>query len=514
MSHPGLSPGQAPDLSTHPVERMGPRRLLVLVILGTVLLFGYLGSYRTLGSHEVFVAVPAREMLATGDWIVPRYGQVPRLQKPPLAYWVVATAGLISGEITELTARVPSAISACLLAALIGAWARRWYGANVGWAATLIQLTSIWVITYGRRAEVDVLLCLLTTGGLAVFALAPRATKVRHWFVRWIGIYALIAIAWLAKFHFGAAMVIGPIVLSLAWERRFRELLHLLNPLGLALLALAALAWPLSVLQSLPGAAETWQAETIGRAMGESGFAPPWYYVAPLLILTLPWTPCIFSGIRSSWISARKDACPRERFLWCWIGAQGAILLASPSKHPNYLLAVLPALTLIGARPLSNWISRIDWLNRGQLRPALLVLAVCGLALIGLARVFPTRDHRSHAARFAREIRGEYPAPLNIHVYRMTRAVGGMDPVVFYLGLSTRRISTSQELADRLQQQGPLFVVSYKETIEELGKSYDVVPVSQMRVGDHSVPPKHTPLVLARVSSTVSTAHRPLRQQH
>lgn len=511
MSSPDRPPGPAPDLPPGSPERVSPRRVVALVVLGTVLLFGYLGSYRTLGSHEVFVAVPAREMLASGDWIVPRYGEIPRLQKPPLAYWIVATAGLVTGEVSELTARLPSAFSACLLACLVGAWARRWYGPTAGWAAALIQLTSVWVITYGRKAEVDVLLCLLTTAALATFALAPRELSPRRWFVRWIGIYSLIAVAWLAKFHFGAAMVIGPVVLFLAWQRRFRELLHLLNPAGLVLLSLAALAWPLSVLRSLPGAVETWQAETIGRAMGQSGFVPPWYYLGPLLLLTLPWTPWLIAGMRSSWTRARKEGCSREQFIWCWIGAQAAILLASPSKHANYLLAVLPALTLIGARPLAKGVSRIGWLNRGRLRPALLVVSTCCLAIIVLARVVPARDHRSHAARFAREVREEFPSPLKIHVYRMTRAVGGMDPIVYYLGPSTRRVSTARELDDQLQRQGTLFVVSYDKTIKELSSSYNVATVSRMNITDKNAPPKHPPLVLARVSPTLPTANRTLR---
>ena len=164
----------------HPISfnanRRSQRRLLLLaaivVAISCVVMFYELGDSKTLASHEVFTAVPVRGMLRSGDWIVPRYGGIARLEKPPLGYWVAATSAVVFGEVSEWSVRIPSAVSALVLAGLIGIWAGRWYGREAGLAAGLAQATSVWTIIYGRKAEVDMLLCLLIT--LALFLLAEN----------------------------------------------------------------------------------------------------------------------------------------------------------------------------------------------------------------------------------------------------------------------------------------------------------------------------------------------------
>ena len=93
--------------------------VLLLALIAGIVLWYELGSSRTLVSHEAFAAVPAREMLLSGDWGVPYYGGLPRLKKPPLAYWVVATSALVFGELSEWTARVPATFAALGLALII-----------------------------------------------------------------------------------------------------------------------------------------------------------------------------------------------------------------------------------------------------------------------------------------------------------------------------------------------------------------------------------------------------------
>ena len=120
--------------ASHPARRevrddQSVRRRVCLASVGvalfaSIVLFFELGDHRTLGSHEVFTAVPAREMLESGDWIVPTYGGLHRLRKPPLGYWVTASSSWLIGESSELSARLPSAVSALLLVGLVGWWWR------------------------------------------------------------------------------------------------------------------------------------------------------------------------------------------------------------------------------------------------------------------------------------------------------------------------------------------------------------------------------------------------------
>lgn len=347
---------------------------LSICVVGMVTVFFQLGSYRTLGSHEAYVAVPTREMLSSGDLIVPRFGGLPRLEKPPLSYWVAAASVRIFGEISEWTLRFPSALSAILLAALIGFWARRWYGSAAGWGAAISQLTAIYVLIYARKAEVDMLLCLLTTAAIYLVAMQmPNEPRARS-FIRWTGIYTLLGLTWLAKFHYGTAMVLAPVCIYFGFRQEYRRFRDLLNPVGLALFAAAIIVWPWLLMQQIPEAMALWKAETVGRATGGLGHQPLWYFVIPILWMVLPWTPYALAAAVPSWrrawpkdLSGANDSFrsrvlrgdSREQFLWIWFLTNLAIVSLSADKHRHYIMAGLPMISLLAGQRfalLAKWV--------------------------------------------------------------------------------------------------------------------------------------------------------------
>src|SRR4051812_44009566 len=78
-------------------------------------------------STEGHRVIPAWEMLASRDFLVPRmFGQA-YLRKPPGMPWAIALSSSIFGE-TEFAARLVSAVSVTLLCLLIANTAHRWFG--------------------------------------------------------------------------------------------------------------------------------------------------------------------------------------------------------------------------------------------------------------------------------------------------------------------------------------------------------------------------------------------------
>ncbi|WP_166825060.1 ArnT family glycosyltransferase [Thalassoroseus pseudoceratinae] len=364
-----------------------------LIFAAGLMFFFRLGDFRVLGSHEVFAVAPARAMLETGDWVVPMYGGYPRLEKPPLIYWCLASWGQVCGDVSAATARFPTALAAVLLAALLGWWGNRWYSRWVGLAAALVQMTSIWVLIYGRKAEVDMLLCLLTTGTLLLVIEQPKDEDGLRSFIRWTVIFGMLAVTWLAKFHYGLGMVLPVVLMSILAERNWRRLWSFFNPLGWAFLAAAMLIWPYLVLQELPDAHRIWQRETLGRAVGTLG-QDTWYYYGPkLLWMALPWTPFALLVVRESWRSAWIGRDRRERFLWIWLLTQFVVLSLSANKHKQYLMATLPVISLLSARGLVRLTADFAT-QRRQLGPSwcrgLIVATWCGG--IALASVFWMRE--------------------------------------------------------------------------------------------------------------------------
>lgn len=509
-----------------------------LLLVALIVPFFELGDFRTLGSHEAYAVVPAQEMLESGDWVVPTFGGLPRLQKPPLGYWLIAASSWIMGGVSELSARVPAALASVGLAALLGYCAARWYGKRVGYCAALVQLTSVWAIDFGRKAEVDMALCLLTTAAMVLIAGDPGPAgrgptadcdprKPGDGLLsaalspRWTGIYALLAIAWLAKFYYAAAMVCAPVVLYWLLERRWRSFFHWLNPAGLLLLAAAAGIWPWLVWRQIPDAAAIWKAETIGRAVGELDVKPLWYYLPHLMAMTLPWSPWALWTIPRSWKSAWKQGDPRERFLWVWLITQNAILAFQANKHPNYLMASLPVVTLFAARGVAAFAEQLrergailsrqavvlsiilylagsataatllarkwPWLAAGAIAVALIfaiggcvalgllqarrnraaALVTCGFSLacyMGITGwIVPARDHRRAEAEFARAVRSGVDPGQSVCAYRL-----GMSWVVFYADSPTFRIESPAELAQRLADGGTLSIVTRAPQVDEL----------------------------------------------
>ena len=152
-----------------PETRLGAARLASIAGLSALSLGIGLGSSGRLTYHEAFVAQAAREMIASGSVLVPTIDGQPWLEKPPLAFWLVAVAGRMAGEVTEFAARAPSAVAATLLALGLAAFASRRFGPTVGWLAGLIQVTTLWTILRGRLAEADILLACLVTATMVAF---------------------------------------------------------------------------------------------------------------------------------------------------------------------------------------------------------------------------------------------------------------------------------------------------------------------------------------------------------
>src|SRR5215470_4486551 len=97
------------------------RRLAGIALVGALtLLYGWrLGARSFWEPDEPRYAEIGREMLATGDWVVPRLDALRYYEKPPLVYWSAAAAFALIGT-SEGSARLPVVIFSLLF--LAGTW--------------------------------------------------------------------------------------------------------------------------------------------------------------------------------------------------------------------------------------------------------------------------------------------------------------------------------------------------------------------------------------------------------
>src|SRR3982750_4198633 len=100
-------------------------RNYIVLFVGCVL-FHLAGTWSLplIDRDEPRFAEASREMIQRADYIVPRFNNQLRLDKPPLAYWAQVASYRIFGE-SDFSARFPSVIAAALTALVILAWGSR-----------------------------------------------------------------------------------------------------------------------------------------------------------------------------------------------------------------------------------------------------------------------------------------------------------------------------------------------------------------------------------------------------
>lgn len=399
-------------------SRVGWRResavaLLVLVYGGSLFLFR-LGEARTFSGHEGLVAQISREMLASGDWLVPRIGGQPWLEKPPLPHWCVAVAGAVHRIVDEDAARLPSVLIGLIGILTMTLLVQRWFGGQRGLLTGLILATSYYVVTYARLAEADIYLWTLIIGCMAAFSAEWVRTEGpslphQNW-RRWI-FFALLGLTQLTKGPlFGAVLVLLPCLVFLInvaldeirrqqkvgfgmLARTLRPFFWFMHP-GILLGLAVATFWPLLIVYRFPEAGELWWMHTFGRVTGPKVLnpAPWWYYLSTMPWQLLPWTPCVFLGMAVSLGRAWQQPRGADRFLWIWFGTQFVLLSAVSAKHHHYLIHALPPCAAWGSEGLLRVFERTStaWKHcKPRLAFCLMMGTFLGLAL-AFAAVLPS----------------------------------------------------------------------------------------------------------------------------
>lgn len=384
------SPSSAASQGESPDNRLTRRTIFILLVYGVTILGANLGG-RVLTYHETLFAQPAREMIQSGDWIVPTMCGVPSCHKPPVTYWTIAVAMAMFGSDSEIVVRLPI-LAATLAVALLVAWlTARWHGNRAGLWAGMVQLSCFYVLMQGRLAESDMLFCLAISAAMVLFASSVLTASVSNpgrWRA-WL-FYGLVGIAFLIKGPLGVALIGWGVLLFVAWQRHARGFWFLMSPVGWIIALAVGLSWPFAAYLQHPGIVDDWYMHNIGRFNGDiGGQKPPFFYFYTTPLLLLPWTPFAFAGLRLLW-SEDKQEHTRSRLLACWFLAGFALLSLSAWKHKHYLIPLLPPLSVFAGYAMARFQlqSPSSWLrNRSAVLAGLLVVS----GLVGAAACWQIR---------------------------------------------------------------------------------------------------------------------------
>src|SRR3972149_2192711 len=138
-------------------------RPLLFGLLAYALYILGVGRVGLVGPDEPRYADVARAMLRLGDYITPHLYGVPWFEKPPLYYWL--TSLTFRFGISELTARLPSALAAAVFIAFWFWFARRFYGDCAAKFSCLMLATTLGWIGFGGGAALGMVLAATLAGG-------------------------------------------------------------------------------------------------------------------------------------------------------------------------------------------------------------------------------------------------------------------------------------------------------------------------------------------------------------
>jgi 4-amino-4-deoxy-L-arabinose transferase-like glycosyltransferase len=328
-----------------------------------------------------------REMLASGDWVTPRFDDLKYFEKPPLQYWATAAAYGVLGE-SEWTSRLWGVGLSFACLPLVFAWVARLYGREPALAALGALAVSPFFVIVGHLNLLDGAFTFWLTAALLAFTLAQtaqlRSRAERHWM---LCAWGSAALAVLSKGIVVGVLAGTTLILYTLSERDTRtwRRLHLLP--GVSVFLLIAAPWFVLVSLRNPSFPQFFFVhEHFARFLTtvHQRVEPWWYFVPLLLLAVLPWLVPLVRGAARAWANDAGEGAFRPlKFLLIFAAVTLVFFSASGSKLAPYILPMVPVLAAVtgAARGTGS-----GWIRYGALLGAVLVVVVAAGLLVYSAR--------------------------------------------------------------------------------------------------------------------------------
>jgi len=403
--------------------------LLGLAALWGLLYLPWLG-FSPLEHEEGRRLLPAREMLASGDFVLPTLFGRAYLAKPPLAYWLIDLASLPAGQVTAWSTRIPSALAVLGLAGLVHALASRFIGRGAARLGVLLWLLMPMALEKGVLGELEAPFALFV--GLALagqFAAAqgrPRAALLGG-----LALGLAVLTKGPAAWVFSAAAGVGSAALE---PRRARaHLAPMLVCIGVSVLIAAAWVVPLVSRLGWATLQSTWLGEASGggstpsqdlgqRAAFAAGTAAGFLPASALLLALAPR-------------SARRAGLPAlVRFALVVSAGACLFFLVYPRCQARYAFPAAPWTALAGGYVLARGLA--PEASAGARRALMLAAGAC--ALLGPAAALALL-----ADRLALDFTGVEVDALGVALALAAAAAGALALAALRRGAHPRALAAS-----------------------------------------------------------------------
>lgn len=347
--------------------------VVLLLTIACMVFFLNMSGWELWNPDEPRYAQVAREMRETGEWILPHLNSEIYPDKPPLFFWLIGFFSFFTGGVTEVSARLPSALAAVGCTLLTYFLGKRLFNARAGLIAGLVLVTSAEFFWLGRRANIDMTLTLFILLALTSFYLGLQEKKNSRAYS--IAPFLFMGLAVLTKGPVGFLLPSLTIVSFLAVTKNLKHLKRIENLWGLVLFIGIILAWlvPACLRGGEPYTNEILFSQNIDRFVSESAShaRPFYYYLHSFPSGFSPWVFLLPGAFVWGFVKYQKSNRSAFYFPFCWFTVIFIFFSLCSGKRELYLLPLYPAAAILLGGFLAYATSHF-----GQINPSVKFLTV------------------------------------------------------------------------------------------------------------------------------------------